>query len=232
MRLTLTTTRAAAAILVAALGLGACTNERQGVTVVEVAKTLWQARKSPTAGPPDERIVAAETSRALQLTDGPLMLMRFERNGTVAVLRRIETNGAHETWTTWGRTERRSITTKKGVVTATRGLGWDLMSSSVDRLLAMVTGLNDGIDRQVLRHLDGENKIVETVADCAFTPDPERQRYEAGELSQVATRIDVFCRTETGGFSNYYLVGSSGRILQSHQWMGPDLGYATLWQLR
>lgn len=223
--------RAALVALALVVGLPGCTNTRQDVSVWDAAKTIWNARKTPTAAAPDERLIALEVKRALESDPGPLMLMRFERNKTIAVLRRIETNGQYWTWTTWGRLERRSITTKRGVVTATRGLGWDLMLSDVDHLLAMVETLGDGIRQQKLRHLDGENRIVESVADCAFTPD-EPERYTAGTLDQTAVRVDVFCKTASGSFNNYYLVSRSGQILQANQWLGPNLGHVTMWKLR
>lgn len=219
--------------LIATLVTVGCTNTRQDVNVLSVARTLIDARKAERQDTPqiDERIVQAQVEQALQSERGPLALIRFDKTKSVAILRQIETNGAYRTWSTWGTTERRSISTRGGVITATRGLGSDLMSSDVTGLLRMVTRLQDGIAQQTLRHLDGENIIVETVADCAFTPDM-REDFKSGELRLPATRTDVFCKTETGSFTNVYLVSGSGRIVMSRQWLGEGIGYATIQALR
>jgi len=219
--------------LIAALVATGCTNTRQDVNVLSVAQTLIDARKSERqeATEIDERIVQAQVKKALQSERGPLALIRFEKTKSVAILRQIETNGAYRTWSTWGTIERRSISTRDGVITATRGLGSDLMSSEISGLLHMLTRLEDGIAQQTLRHLDGENIIAETVADCAFTPD-RRETFTSGDLRLHATRIDVFCKTEEGSFSNVYLVNGSGRIVMSRQWLGDGIGYATIKALR
>lgn len=219
--------------LVAAMALTACTNTRQDVSVVSVAKSVIQSKRHQREGVQkvDERLVQLEIQRALKFTDGALALMRISKTGSVAVLRVIETNGPYSTWSAWGTTERRSISTRGGVITSTRGLGTDLMSSSVNGLLGMVSRRQDGIERQVLRHLDGENQIEETEAYCAFTPD-ERQTYEGGTLRLQVTRVDVFCKTDKGSFTNYYLVTQGGRIVESRTWLGEGLGYFTLSHLR
>ncbi|MEO1139466.1 MAG: YjbF family lipoprotein [Pseudomonadota bacterium] len=213
--------------------LAGCTNSRQDANALTLARTFWESfqssRRDPV--PPDPALVNATVKSALASTDEPLALLSFDVNKSVALLRQIETNGPYRTWATYGSSERRSITTRGGVVTATRGLGFDLMSSSVGGLLEMVTQLEDGIAQQVLRYLDGENVVTEIEAYCAFTPG-ETETYSRGALRQQATRVDVFCKTETGRFSNYYLVGASGRILEARQWLGPELGFGLMQQLR
>jgi predicted small secreted protein len=219
--------------VLSALAVTGCTNTREGVSVLSVGKTLIDSRRSqrePTREIPDA-VVQREIRRALNSSDGPFALMRIEGTGSVAVLRVIETNGPYSTWSAWGTSERRSVSTRGGVITSTRGLGTDLMSSSVNGLLGMLSRREDGITKQVLRHLDGENQIEETEAYCAFTPD-QRQAYQAGALALQVTRVDVFCKTDTGTFDNYYLVSDSGRIVESRTWLGEGLGYFVLSHLR
>lgn len=221
------------AAVVAALVTTGCTNTRQDVSVVSIAKSIVETRKARRGGTQqiDDRIVQAEINRALAAQSGPLALIKFEKTGRLAILRQIETNGPYRTWSTWGSSERRSITTRGGVVTATRGLGNDLMSSSINDLLQKVMRLHDGTGQQILRHLSGEHTISETLADCAFTPEG-RENFKSGNLNLTATRVDVFCKTETASFNNVYLVSGSGRIVSAKQWLGEGLGYATLRALR
>lgn len=210
-----------------------CTNTRQDISTYRLVATLWEAVKSRGQTPvaPDRQLVDTQIEQALASTDEPLALISFDKNQTVALLRQIETNGPYRTWASYGSSERRSVTTRAGVVTATRGLGFDLMSSSVNGLLDMVTERRDGIERQLLRHLDGENIIEETEAYCAFTPDGT-EPYSRGTLRQTTTRIDVFCKIDDGRFLNHYLVNEAGRIVEARQWLGPDLGFATFQALR
>ncbi|WP_135502872.1 YjbF family lipoprotein [Roseovarius aestuariivivens] len=219
--------------LVAVALTSGCTNKDQELPAASVIKTVLEQRRAKQEGVRkiDERLVQFQIKRALASGDEPLALMRISKTGSVALLRVIETNGPYRTWAAWGTTERRSVTTRGDVITATRGLGTDLMSSNVNGLLRMVTGLKDGIERQVLRHLDGENQIVETVADCAFTPDGP-QSFSSGEIRTRVTRVDVFCKTETGRFNNYYLVSAGGRIVEAKTWLGDGLGYFTFSLLR
>lgn len=219
--------------VVAALMVAGCTNTRQDINVLSVAQTLIDSREAARQGDQQipENIVQSQVDLALKSESGPLALIRFDKTNSVAVLRQIETNGPYRTWSTWGTQERRSISTRDGVITSTRGLGSDLMSSDVRGLLRMVTGLEDGIASQVLRHLDGENQIVETRADCAFTPG-NRDAFTSGGLSLQVTRVDVFCKTDAGSFQNAYKVGGNGRIVMARQWLGAGIGYATLQMLR
>ena len=219
--------------LMSAMAVTACTNTREGVSVLSVGKTLIDSRRAQRESGrkiPDA-VVQREIRRALSSSDGPFALMRIEGTGSVAVLRVIETNGPHSTWSAWGTSERRSVSTRGGVITSTRGLGTDLMSSSVSGLLGMLSRRKDGIEKQVLRHLDGENQIEETEAYCAFTPD-QRQTYQGGALRLQVTRVDVFCKTDIGTFNNYYLVSDGGRIVESRTWLGEGLGYFVLSHLR
>jgi len=223
-----------AAMGFAALGAcPVCTNTKDDVSAYSVVKGVIEARRAGRQGTPkiDDRIVQLQVKTALERSRRPLALMRIEKTGSVALLAEIETNGPYSTWSAWGTVERRSITTRGNLITSTRGLGTDLMSSSVNTMLHMVTRLEDGIGQQVLRHLDGENQIEEIEAYCAFTPD-EKQRFTSGELNLQVTRVDVFCKTDTGSFSNYYLVSQSGRIVESRVWLGEGLQYFTFSLLR
>ncbi len=219
-------------ISLAALSLlliASCTNKRANESLW---KTAYAAVKpKPEATAPDPQVVATAVKQAMVSTQGPLALMSLERTKAVAVLRPVEANGSYRTWATWGSSERRSITTKRGMLTATRGLGFDLMSSDVDGLLNLVSARREGKARLVQRYLDGENVIQAVVATCGVTRGGS-QNLVAGELNQSVTQMNAACQSEGHRFSNSYLVSSSGRILQARQWHGPHFGEMAMQQLR
>ncbi|KZY40769.1 hypothetical protein A3731_36955 [Roseovarius sp. HI0049] len=55
---------------------------------------------------------------------------------------------------------------------------------------------------------------------------------EYGQVSQPALQMFSSCVARNRQFVDLYLVSNSGRILQSRQWVGPTLGFATFQMLR
>ncbi|EAQ24216.1 YjbF family lipoprotein [Roseovarius sp. 217] len=210
--------------------LAACSNQRSSENVFSVAKSLInQQRVKPVA--PDPQLVSSVAMKALANTTGPVALYALEDRKAAAVLRPIEQNGPHQTWASYGSSDRRSATTRNGVLVATRGLGNDLMSSRIEPLLDVVTRRENGVAKIQQRYLDGENKIVTLKSDCKITRgDTETLAGANGTASVV--RMTAECWQSDRSVVNSYLVDSSGRILQSRHWAGPTMGYSAIQRLR
>ncbi|WP_371224981.1 YjbF family lipoprotein [Roseovarius sp. 2305UL8-3] len=216
--------------LIAGLGLAGCSSGRSDVTSLTVAKALVAPKAAPAVQDPQQ--VAASVAEALNVLDGPLALATFEKTKNNVVLRQIETNGSYRTWTSWGSGERRSITTLNGTITATRGLRNDLMSSDVGQSLSLISARQSGTANRVQRYLDGENLIVAVQATCTITRG-ETTRVQVGEIDRMAVQMIERCQTGGGvNFSNIYSVDSSGRVLQSVQWLNDFYGVTVVQQLR
>ena len=218
---------AALAALLGAGALAGCGNSTdQGL----VAKAVLSGLKpKPKVEMTPEQVNAA-VAASLSQTDLPLALASLEGRQATVILANIESNGPYRTW---GSSDRRTIITRDGIVTATRGLGSDIMSSSVGEVGPLVTARKTGAGRHVKRYLDGENHTQEQVANCQVTRGAA-QRVSGGTLSNVAATEMVETCSVAGGesFTNSYVVDGRGRVLKSRQWLGEANGYIVLQVLR
>lgn len=215
--------------LLMGLGLTACTNGREDVTGVSMVKGWVKPPADPVADDPAQ--VASSVADALARLDGPLALASFEKTKNNVVLRQIASNGAYRSWTSWGGNDRRSVTTKNGIITATRGLRNDLMSSDIDQTLALVSSRNGGSATRVQRYLDGENQIVAVTANCTITRGAQTH-VRVGEINRMAVEMKESCQDGERDFNNIYRVDSAGRVLQSVQWLNAFYGVTVVQQLR
>ena len=215
-------------LLAGLLALAGCGNRTdQGVFLKATQSGALKSKGQGSA--PDPQQLATAVQAALAGTTEPVALGVVEGRNATAILTRIERNGAYSTW---GTPDRRTITTRGGMVTATRGLGNDLMSSQPGSSLALVSGRRAGSATRVMRYLDGENKTVELVLTCQYAKGGGK-RLSAGELKNVAvSEITESCNSADTSFSNSYLVDARGRVLQSRQWLSPTSGHLVMQLLR
>jgi hypothetical protein len=178
---------------------------------------------------PNAAQLTALIQQSLEATNQPIVAVAVPKRKAIAIMPRIETNGDYATH---GTSERRSVTLKRGMVTATRGFGEDLMSSDVDAALAMIRGRKAGTVQRVQRYLDGENQTVTLETTCRVTPGGG-VRYQSGELDRRAVKVRETCKAQSTRFTNSYQVDAeTGRILQAQQWVSPVNGKVLVRQLR
>ena len=216
--------------LAASLGMAACSSGRKDVNALTIAKSVTAPKPAPVVEDPAQ--VQAAVNQALDVLDGPLALATFEKTKNNVVLRQIETNGPYRTWTSWSQVqERRSITTRNGMVTATRGLRNDLMSSNIDQTLALVSARKSGNALRVQRYLDGENQIVELHANCTITRGGSA-RVQVGAINRMTVEMTESCQNGSQNFRNIYRVDGQGRVVQSVQWLNDFYGVTVVQALR
>ncbi len=109
-----------------------------------------------------------------------------------------------------------SVATRDGLVISTRGLGHDLMASDVSGTQAALAGGPARFDR-VHRYLNGENQLLRQTFTC------RTETENAGVIER--------CSDGVTAFENRFEL-QSGHIKRSTQWLGPDIGFATLERLR
>ena len=218
-----------ATALLAGLSLAACSSEQEDEIGLDTLKGALFPKSEPVVENPDQ--VARAMTGALQSLEGPLALATFENTKNNVVLRRIATNGAYRTWAGLTAEDRRSVSTRNGVITATRGLTRDLMSSDVGQTLALVSRLRNGTAVRVQRYLDGENQIVAVTATCTIARG-EATRVQVGEIDRAATEMVERCDDGERQYENLYRVDGSGRVLLSRQWLNEHYGSVVLQQLR
>ena len=201
--------------------------------MLNVVKGTIQSRINPPTRVPRDLEVQRQTVEALRLSapDDPLADLRFQSVGIGSVVRRIETNGDHTVWAAWGSSDRKSIITKNGMITATRGLRMDLMWADADAVLALVRNRQEGVAQYIQRYLDGNHETVEAKSTCTVS----RGYDKSVNLSTgPAPVLQMFssCISSDRQFVDLFLVDYSGRILEMRQWVGPILGFAYMRQLR
>ena len=227
MRLFLTALALSSLVLV-----GACGNQTdQGnllKTATTTAKAKFKQRRASKTATPATPDVAKMVSESLARTSKPLTIVVVENRNSIAILTQIENNGAYRTWAS---ADRRSVTTTRGIITATRGLGFDLMSADVSNSLPLIKARRSGATNRTLRFLDGENQTIATTYACN-TKVGGSLTIAIGEVKSPAQTVTETCRAGSVSFENTYQVSPSGYVLQSRQWLGPNIGYVVTQALR
>lgn len=226
-------TRLATAALVA-LALAACSNDSARIDIralvqnaaPQLAASLGAGATDPAAAP------LTSPAAVLAATTTPVAFARTEQDKAFYVLG-VRDNGPYRTFAT---TTRQTLVLRQGLVTATRGLGQDLMASKADTTLAMLAAGREGRARRVMQVLDGEDVTRDLVLDCVLTQG-------AADLPRPVAALPVGRRmTETCkglgydgraiSFANSYLVDAAGRIVLSRQWLPTQSGTLSLQILR
>lgn len=205
----------------ALLLLGACGSEGEqpitraiGALVAQIgqerADPLTQLTPAIVAGVADPFILVSLPAR--------------QTAATMAVFAQSET--ADGPRIDWRAGDGSSLVLQADIVIATRGLGADLFLAETGDLLA---GLRAGSGQHLRRHsrLDGENRLVVTEFACNIrTGDTAEVDLIARKV--VATILIEDCQprsAEGQGFTNtYWRAEQTGEMVQSEQWIGPDLG--------
>lgn len=177
------------------------------------------AGEQPSAS---RNVRAGFTPEAIAGFDGPLMFAALPDRGVEAGLVPGPMNGTVALWAT---PDGGTLSFDRGVLTATRGLGGDLMSSDVSDVVSAVLygGLSEG-DR-VHTYLDQENQLVLRALRCAYS---RQSGVPSSTLARTftATQVSERCFDAAGGeIANEYWLDTTGRVRKSLQWVGPDVGY-------
>ena len=141
----------------------------------------------------------------------PVVIAELPTLKVAAVMAEVARNGGV---TTWQGNDGVGLSTKSGLLISTRGIGFDLMSSSVEGPLAMITGQGTGTAIRDHRHLDGEDQEVLTRFECTYL----HSKHHVSEN----------CASKKLTITNQYWFDQSGDIWRSQQWVGVRNGYILL----
>ena len=149
---------------------------------------------------------------------------RLEPDPTPTLLYATAQNGPYVTYFS---PFRQSITLRGTQVTATRGLGWDLLSawSSPQDPVAQPTPPDRwpaGVERTYQFPADGPRGRIETY-QCSFERGPVREMVIL-QRSHRGVEFSETCSGPAGTFENLYLADvGSGFVWRSLQWTGPRM---------
>lgn len=214
-----------------AFALAACGSGEQAPVYLEAAKSareVFRANKEKDSKP---ELTAGQVA-ALGLQSkikGPLFLATTQETNDATLLAVSARNGAYQTFAT---PTKQTVSMKRGVITDTRGLGYDLMWSQSDKAISLVTSRKSGSANRVHGYLTVEGTERVLHFDCTVTVTGSETLKAIGGGSRSTTKLTESCAGTEASFANQYWVLSNGTIWQSVQWVGPEYGAIVLQTLR
>lgn len=165
-------------------------------------------------------VTEAQIATALAESPLPLALVALEKTGSQSLVREVGRNGRHATF---ANAKRQAVILRDGMLTSTRGLGGDLMSSETTALERLVRARQSGNAAVVLRFLDGADQPVVLRLTCAVRPG-DRMPMTAGATRTTVTAVTARCTGDAQDITNTYLVAPDGYVPGARQWGGPVIG--------
>jgi len=151
----------------------------------------------------------------------PVIAIEIEAQGIGGTAAVIGRNGPV---VTWAGADGAGIILRQDVVTATRGLGEDLLSADVAGVIAALGARGPGTLIRTHRYLDGEGREFERRFACTLSPEGAERITVVGVVH--ATRVvGEVCTADGTQFENRYWIGVSDQVIwRSRQWVGPAVG--------
>lgn len=206
---------ATALALLAACGNMGGSGDSIAGKLAQAARQSVDARRAGAqpAQPADPAQMAAT---ALRVNSGPLILVGLESSGTTQVMAMTGQNAGQRTYMT---PNEQALILRDGMLAGTRGLGHDLSVAEAEQSAALIRAGRSGQARRVMRYWTGDGLERPLRLDCQIGAGPK-----PGVMLES-------CVNGPLKFQNNYLV-QGGRITVSRQWIGPNLGYVTIQELR
>lgn len=203
----------------ALMALAACSTRDDTPAAVSVGDLLRERMQA--MGAPEAPAFKMPSRATLESAGTSILYAAVPAAGAEAILTPVAQNAGTVTWVT---ADEITLTTRNGLIVATRGLGDDLMSADVS---AVFPALEDGgPSRRVHYRLDGDNHTRAIRFFCDVEGEGE-EVVEIAERRVPAIRIAETCRGAGERFVNRYWVSREGRIVQSRQWLTPGIGAVT-----
>jgi hypothetical protein len=198
--------------------LAACgTTENLVGSMTKTALSDLTNGEEKTAPPTMEQVKQALTPELLAQAPGGVIIAYAPKVQAMGILEERGTNGDVTTYATVDNTQ---ISLRNGLLVASRGLGFDLMSADVTGPMHAIQSGGQGTDVvRVQSHLDGENLTKFTTFSCAYSKAPD-------------DAISEKCTSDTYGIENFYWLNSSGDVVKSQQWLSPQIGYVLIDQVK
>lgn len=168
-----------------------------------------------------QSIVGTQTSALATISPtasaGPVMRVQIPSQNSNADLSRIAISNGVETWLT---VDNISLSFRRGVLVASRGLGFDLMGADAQGTLTAIAGHGAPVYRRQMRYLNGVNQSTFLTAGCSMKViGAETVR------GQRLTRLEEECQAGRNTFTNIFWLNASGAIVETRQWVSPEIGY-------
>jgi hypothetical protein len=231
--------RGTATTILAGLVLAGCGN-RAGVqdewtavqTFLNTTTAQLQAQRSNGGGAHTSVVTGGTPEQVREViaqVPGRLSSLIMLRNNESAVLLYAGANHGYERWAT---PSGQTLTFRDGVLTATRGFNFDLMSSSVDGTATLVRRRASGNVNRIYRYLDGEDNEVDYPARCSIAPQGAETVVLPTGARVATTKMGETCVAGERQIRNTYWVAGSGEVVKSQQWVSAEVGETVIQKLR
>lgn len=125
---------------------------------------------------------------------------------------------------TWLGADGATITTEKGILKASRGMGDDLMGSfSFMPPWSKINYKTETYSRE-LAHITGTNKISKRVFNCDIKKISSEEQIEIWDISFKVAKFEEQCSNSSLTFKNTYQVDTQGIVRRSTQYHSETLG--------
>ena len=132
---------------------------------------------------------------------------------------------------TWLGADGATITTEKGILKASRGMGDDLMGSSSS--MPPWSKINKKTEPYIreLAHITGNNKIARSLFSCDIEKSSSKEQIEIWDINFEVANFEEQCFNSSLTFKNTYQVDAQGIVRRSLQYHSDTLGYITIERL-
>ena len=217
-----------ARIGLALVGLGlltACGTESKDVqTLLRSIPAVF----SPNENPGPALVSSEQMVQMLSASSAPVQLFHAEDRNVQFMMQDIQRNGPYQSYAS---VTRQIMVLRDGMITSTRGLGGDLMSTEHRDLHALITSRRNGQVRYVQNLLTPEDVTQHLEYRCTVSRGGEAP-VASGMVNSKGTVMTAKCSGAAGQFTDTYIVSRAGRVLSARQWLGKGLGYMGTQALR
>lgn len=215
-------------LFAAAFALASCGSEGNAPDLSDqllaTAKGTFEQRKNKTA----PQAAAAVTRAQAEQSTVPLIRLTVGATGSQATAAELARNG--DTATYFMGTGQ-AIYLRGGLMTGTRGLGYDLMSLDMP-YRSVAAALKGGNYTRVHRYLNSENKTVKRSAICSMQVTGTKTLTQLDRQYKVRQVVETCQGSEMSFVNTYALDARSNQVWQSRQWVGPVAEHAFIEQLK
>lgn len=219
--------RTAALTLCAALMVTACSSSagKQTTDGASLGKAVFDQFMSRRNAAPQQQV---DLATMLQTSRNALAILALENSPAPTLLQETERGSGAQVFET---AAGQSVTAKRGLVIATRGLGQDLIATEAHGTAKLIAQRTAGSAQRRMEYLNGAGETVTLRFDCQIKRD-RIEPIDSGVIKTTGRLMVEDCNGAGGSFRNTYLVANDGYILSSRQWLHPQLGSATFQMLK
>jgi len=213
--------RCAALLTVCTALLSACGTARDDSVVSIASGLVSNLAGRGQAAPPGPDASAALTPQLVAQIGQPLLAVTYLRLDATELYTRVGINRGVETWRS--PSDRGLSIRSDGLLTSTRGFGFDLVSSDPEETGRTLARRASGSADRVMLFLDGEFRESPETHRCVLSADGSDPILVVGR-TYATTRFTETCETGNGTYENRYWLDGAGTVRRSIQWVSPETG--------